>query len=199
MLRDERVDQVVLVDIDKEVLSVCKKFMPSMSTSLDDPRVEVCIQDATKYVKETPERFDVVILDLTDNGLDDEMETKIFGEEFYMNLRKIILDNGVIAQQTYSPYSCNEKLAFEVKVFKNTANKVCYGFVPVPSFPNGNIGILFGRVCKGIDDVYCNLDSPIHLINKKKAVDMGLKCYYNQFHESCCVLPLYFTNWFHSL
>ena len=201
LLKDSRVERITLVDIDEEVLNTSKEFIKSMGDSLDDGKVNILICDASVYVQSCSETFDVIIIDLVDDGEEDEspMNFDIFGKEFYGKLRELIKDGGVLAQQTYSPYSNDKLLAAEVELFRCAADQLCYGFVPVPSFPNGNIGILFGRVVKDGETTGTQLRTPSYVITADRAKEMNLRCYYDEFHESCCTLPLAFRDWFYNL
>ncbi len=65
VLRHNTVKRVVMVDIDKEVIDLCKKYLPDHSQgAFDDPRVELLHTDAKKYLEETKTKFDVIIIDL---------------------------------------------------------------------------------------------------------------------------------------
>ncbi|HAA47956.1 MAG TPA: spermidine synthase, partial [Synergistaceae bacterium] len=66
ILKHQSVKRAVLVDIDEEVIKASRDFFPSLSCSLDDPRVEVRPMDALEYIKNQKGRFDVIIVDSTD-------------------------------------------------------------------------------------------------------------------------------------
>ena len=61
------VDRVVMVEIDGEVVSLCRKHLPSLSNgAFDDPRLDLIIGDGAKFVENSDETFDVIIIDSTD-------------------------------------------------------------------------------------------------------------------------------------
>ena len=61
------VDRVVLVDIDGEVVRLCREHLPSIcGGAFEDPRTELVIGDGIDFVRETELRFDVIIVDSTD-------------------------------------------------------------------------------------------------------------------------------------
>ena len=61
------VERVVMVDIDRELVELCKKYMPQWSEgAFDDPRAEVVYGDARAWLEEHEEEFDLVISDLTE-------------------------------------------------------------------------------------------------------------------------------------
>ena len=197
LLKDSRVEEIILVEIDKKVMEVCKKHIPSMGQYLDYKKVKVIVGDAKEYIKTCDDKFDVVILDVTDYAISDsDEENQLLGKDFYSQLKQIMNDGGVISYQAFSPYQNNDLLKTEIENMRAGAGMICYGYVPVPSFPNGMIGILFGRITKEIDKTYKRLDIPVFKISPKKAKDMGLRCYYDRYHESSCTLPLEFCSWF---
>ena len=61
ILKHSSVNKAVLVEIDERVVEISKKFLPTISNALDDPRAKVVIEDGIKYVKENKNQFDVII------------------------------------------------------------------------------------------------------------------------------------------
>jgi spermidine synthase len=71
VLRHPTVEEAVMVDLDGDVVSLCREHLPFYSDgAYDDPRAEVVIDDAWRYLRERAgkRRFDVIIGDLTDPG-----------------------------------------------------------------------------------------------------------------------------------
>src|SRR4030042_3664010 len=57
--------KVVMVDIDQQVVEICRRSLPTIhQNSFDDPRAEIRFTDARKYLEETNNTFDVIIIDL---------------------------------------------------------------------------------------------------------------------------------------
>lgn len=66
-LRDPRVEEVVLVEIDRMVIDACREHLPRLHRgSFDDPRSKICVGDALAYLESSPRLFDVVLIDLLD-------------------------------------------------------------------------------------------------------------------------------------
>ena len=56
-----------MVDIDNDVIKVCKKYLPEYHAgAFDDKRAKVYNTDARKWLAESKEKFDVIIIDLTE-------------------------------------------------------------------------------------------------------------------------------------
>ena len=67
MLKHKGVESITLVEIDPDVIEFSKKWFPDVSQgSFDDPRVNVVIADGSKYVEETSDKFDLILIDSSD-------------------------------------------------------------------------------------------------------------------------------------
>lgn len=67
VLRDTRVAQATLVDIDALVVEACRQHLAELQRgSLDDARARVVIDDARTFLARSTEQFDVALVDLTD-------------------------------------------------------------------------------------------------------------------------------------
>jgi len=99
VLRHKTVQRVVMVDIDGELIEICKKFLPQWSAgAFDDPRTELIIGDGRKFAEECREKFDVIIVDLSD-PLQDSPAVYLFTKEFYSALKNCLTPNGCMAIQ----------------------------------------------------------------------------------------------------
>jgi len=130
------IDQIDLVEIDKEVIEVCKKYLSAIGgNAWDNPLLKIHIEDGKKWVSQIPdETYDVIIIDSSDpigpaKGL--------FNKEFYTNCRRILKNDGVLAAQSESPYSFFEIHIETVKLLKNVFDFAdpIYGSMPI--YPSG--------------------------------------------------------------
>jgi len=104
VLRHGTVEEVVMVDIDGELIEICKKYLPEISTgSFEDPRVRLVVGDGRRYVEECAEDFDVVIGDLTDPLAGGGPSTYLYTREFFTMTRSILRDGGIFVTQATSP------------------------------------------------------------------------------------------------
>jgi len=102
VLGHSTVKRVVMVDIDKEVPDICKKFLPSLGQdSFEDSRVELLHIDAMKYLDETQQKFDVIIIDLTE-PLEEGPAYLLYTQEFYQGLKEKLTQDGLVALQSGS-------------------------------------------------------------------------------------------------
>lgn len=114
------VQRAVIVEIDEAVVRAAKKFLPSICrNAFDDPRTHLIIGDGAAFVRDTDQKFDVIIVDSTD-PLGPSMP--LFGETFYRNAARILRRTGLLVRQTGSafmqgPTELRSALARASKVF----------------------------------------------------------------------------------
>ncbi|MFO7774115.1 MAG: polyamine aminopropyltransferase [Dehalococcoidia bacterium] len=99
VLTHKTVKKAVMVDIDKEVVNICRRFLPSWhQNAFDDPRTEVHFADARKYLEESGTHFDVIIIDLVD-PLEEGPARLLYTREFYQTLKHRLGRDGIMAVQ----------------------------------------------------------------------------------------------------
>jgi spermidine synthase len=99
VLRHRTVERVLMVDIDEEVVARCKEMLPEWHRgSFEDPRVEVRFMDARRYLEETDERFDAMVIDISE-PLEESPAYLLFTKEFYEIVHARLTDGGIIALQ----------------------------------------------------------------------------------------------------
>lgn len=101
VLRHKSVRECVLVEIDAMVVEACKKFIPQTAAALADPRARVLIEDGVKFLAETKEKFDLIIVDSTDPI---GPAAPLFGPEFYASVRAALTEDGIVVAQGESPF-----------------------------------------------------------------------------------------------
>ncbi len=100
ILRYRTVKKAVMVDIDGEMITCARKFLPTFHAgAFDDGRVQLVIEDGRKYVERTLERFDVIIIDVND-PLENGLSNKLFTLEFYQILAERLKTNGIVVVQS---------------------------------------------------------------------------------------------------
>jgi spermidine synthase len=101
VLRHPSVESCHLVEIDRMVVDACREHIPQTASALDAPRAKVTIADGVRFVAETRERFDLVIVDSTDPI---GPGAPLFGEAFYRDVHRVLADGGIVVSQAESPY-----------------------------------------------------------------------------------------------
>ena len=102
VLRHKTVTRAVMVEIDGEVIRLCKEFLPNIAgDAWNDPRADVIVGDGIDYVKRAPDAsFDVIIVDSTDPIGVGEV---LFTDEFYQNCARILTPRGLVVNQCGVP------------------------------------------------------------------------------------------------
>ncbi len=95
------VEEVVMVEIDRVVVEACQKYLGTIGTAWDDPRLELIIGDGLEYVsREDLPPFDAILLDHSDPVGPAE---GLFNEAFYRNCKRRLSPSGVFCLQSESP------------------------------------------------------------------------------------------------
>ncbi len=91
VLRHDRVERVLMVDFDRQVVDACQAYLPGLG-AWDDPRLQVRHRDFLGTVAETPGSWDVVLVDLTDDGLEPAL-----GPDALRTVERSLAPGGVVA------------------------------------------------------------------------------------------------------
>ena len=99
ILSHNTVKRAVMVDIDSEVIDICRRFLPSFHQgSFEDSRLELHCVDAKEQLQRSQEKFDVIILDLPE-PIEEGPAAQLFAREFYEFLREKLTPQGTICLQ----------------------------------------------------------------------------------------------------
>jgi len=99
ILRYPSIRRAVMVDIDGEVVELCRQHLPEMHRgAFDDPRSELRHEDARAYLERTGERFDLITIDLVE-PLEEGPACLLFTKEFYSLIRDRLTPGGVMTMQ----------------------------------------------------------------------------------------------------
>ena len=95
VLSHKTVTRAVMIDIDRDVIATCKKYLPQHSQgAFDDNRTELHHVDARDYLAQCTESFDVIIIDLPD-PIEEGPAYLLYTQEFYQLVRNRLTDNGI--------------------------------------------------------------------------------------------------------
>lgn len=99
ILRYPSITRAVMVDIDGEVVELCKTHLPEMHRgAFDDPRSEIRHEDARAYLEKTEDRFDFITVDLVE-PLEEGPACMLFTQEFYTLVRDRLTPGGTMTMQ----------------------------------------------------------------------------------------------------
>jgi len=181
------VDRALEVEIDQAVVEVSLRWLPEISGgAYSDPRAELKIQDGVRFVAETRERFDVILIDSTDPV---GPAAGLIAEEFLQHARRALAPGGLLAMQSGSPIALTREWLATVRAFSHVfpITKPYLGYVPI--YP----GMLWSWVI-GSDEL-----DPVRLdeVTTNARLDLmraGLRLYTPAVHRAAFALPPFIRN-----
>ena len=179
------VKRAVMVDIDDEVVALCRKFLPDHSRgAFEDGRTELLHADAREYLAKSGEQFDIIIIDLPD-PLEAGPAYLLYTREFYQLAWERLTADGIMCVQSGSA-ALTELLNFTAvnTTLKSVFPIVCPYGVDIPSF-GGPWG--FCLASPGLDPV---LLSPAEVDARISARGLkNLRFYDGLTHQGLLSLP----------
>jgi spermidine synthase len=182
LVRYDTIEHIDMVEIDEEVVHVCREFLPQTACKLDDPRVHLHFEDGLKFVRTRQNEYDLILVDSTDPFGPGE---GLFTREFYGNCFKALTEQGILINQHESPYYADDARAMQ------RAHRQIQSVFPVstvyqfhlPTYPSGHW--LFGFASKGLH--------PVEDLQAEAWNALGLETeYYNtELHKGAFALPNY--------
>ena len=139
------IESIDLVEADKDVVLLSKRFLPFTSCKLRDRRVSVWFEDGLRYVRGKKAEFDLIIVDSSDPYGPAE---GLFTREFYGTCFKALRDDGILINQHESPfYAAHQKSVRDAHRHIATEFPVSTVYqCHIPSYPSGHW--LFGFASK---------------------------------------------------
>ncbi len=99
-LAHESVERVTMLDLDQEVVELCRRYLPQHhGGSFDDTRVSLYHQDAREYLASSSETFDVMVMDLVD-PLEAGTAYLLYTEEYYRIAKSRLNPGGILVTQS---------------------------------------------------------------------------------------------------
>ncbi|MBS0625956.1 MAG: polyamine aminopropyltransferase [Verrucomicrobia bacterium] len=180
VLRHQTVQKAILVEIDGSVIERSQLYLPSLSNgAFSDPRASVVVDDGAKYVKETTEKFDVIICDSTDPVGPGKV---LFTPEFYGDCKKLLKKDGIFVNQNGVPFLQKDELSLTLNNRQPHFKHVGFYVAPVPTYVGGFMA--FGWAS---DKSY---RTPKKVLQERMARVKGKMVYYTpDIHLSAFALP----------
>ena len=115
VLKHPSVEKATLCEIDRSVIDLSLQHYPQIANgAFDNPRADVVIADGLKYVAETTERFDAIIVDSSEPiGPSAVLHTP----EFFADCKRALKPHGILVTQNGLPFLCPDQLAGTTRIF----------------------------------------------------------------------------------
>lgn len=186
VLKHPTVESVLTVDLDPEVVALCKEHLPTWGMgSLDDPRVEQRVEDIMVTLADAaPGSFDVILLDITD-PITDGPSAALFSTKFFALVERALADDGIAVLQAGELDPIDLRVARTIhSTLKAVFPWVAFAHSYVPSFHSL---WAFALVAKGERaKVPADLEARIERVGRAK-----MKVYTPTSHRAMLELPPY--------
>ena len=183
ILKHPSVAEVVVVDLDEEVIEVCKKYLPEWHQGIfEDKRVKIFFEDGRNFLKRA-DNFDIIILDLPEPA-ENSSALMLYTREFYELVYKRLKDDGIVVTQAASTAVHN------LNIFSSIARTLIQVFpvvrpytVNVPSFFTPWGFILASKKTDPHHIASQDIDIKLHSMKD------SLKFYDHETHQNIFSLP----------
>jgi spermidine synthase len=184
VLMHSSVDRALEVEIDQAVVEVSLRYLPGISGgAYNDRRTELKVQDGIKFVAETTERFDVILIDSTDPV---GPAAGLLSRSFLQDARRALAPGGLVGMQCGSPVSQAREWLATARAFKRAfpIARPYTGYVPI--YP----GMMWSWII-GSDEV-----DPVRLdeVSTNARLDpmrSSLRIYNTGLHRAAFALPTF--------
>ncbi len=176
------IESIDMVEVDKDVVTLCMVHMPFTACKLQDPRVHMYFEEGLRFVRTKKNEYDLIIVDCADPYGPSE---GLFTREFYGTCFKALHDDGILINQHESPFYNSHSLTVQ-KAHKQIAMTFPLSMVyqcHIPSYPSGHW--LFGFASKKYH--------PLEDLKAKawNALEIRARYYNTDLHEGSFYLPTY--------
>lgn len=136
LFKHPTIERIVLVELDEKVLDIARKHLQAVHRgSLDDPRLEIRIEDGLRYVADAFAagniRFDLIVLDLTDPVGPAEA---LYQRPFLEQCRALLTEEGALSLHLGSPVFQPERVSELVRRLRGTFQVVRPYFLYIPLY-----------------------------------------------------------------
>lgn len=180
LTRYPTIEHIDMVEIDRQVVDVCRQYLPQTAGKLDDPRVHLYYEDGLRFVRQMENEYDLILVDSTDPFGPGE---GLFTKEFYGNCYQALTEQGILINQHESTYYLADAVSVK-RMHKGIGSIFPVAAVyqtHIPTYPSGHW--LFGFASKGLH--------PIHDLKAEQwnALGLATKYYNTNLHVGCFALP----------
>lgn len=183
-LKHKSVKRAVMVEIDGQVIEVSKKYLPKIcGKAFSDKRAEVIVGDGAKFMAETEERFDLVIVDSSDPI---GPATVLFESPFYRNCKRVMKPRAILVNQNGVPMMQGPEVTSTYRLHKKIFKQNGFYAAAVPTYICGFMTLGWAA------DWDIRKVSPAVLEKRMKASQIkGLKYYNPAVGQAAFALPNY--------
>jgi len=177
-------EHVTEVELDGGVVDVSKQYLSNIcGQAYDDPRTELVIGDGAKFVAETSQRYDVILVDSTDPIGPGAV---LFTREFYADCKRCLNPGGVLVTQNGVPFVQADELRSSVAHFRSLfADSAAY-VISCPTYALGFMALGWAT-----DDTDLRRQSQETIQARFDALGIDTQYYNPAIHVASFALPNY--------
>ncbi|MDR0225993.1 MAG: polyamine aminopropyltransferase [Burkholderiaceae bacterium] len=187
LLRHACMEQVVVAELDEAVVQAARTHLhPVHAGAFDDPRLQLRIGDGMALVEEGAQRFDLVLMDLTDP---DTPASPLYADAALDRMRGVLAPGGALVLHLGSPVFHGGQVAGLVASLRQRFAIVrCYGlYIPL-------YGAYWGLAVAS-DSLDATAVPPARLRHRLAEPGLqGLRYYNAEVHSALFALPNYYRD-----
>ncbi len=174
--------RATMVELDPAVVEMSREHLPRLSAgAFDHPCTNLLFADGAKYVAETDDRFDVIIIDSTDPLGPAEI---LFSEAFYADCKRCLKPGGILVTQNGVPMTQAEELTTSMRRLRRHFAEVSCYLAPVPTYFGGHMA--FGWATDHAAHRTVSLQA---LTERHRATELNTRYYNPAIHQAAFALP----------
>jgi spermidine synthase len=180
-LKHPEILAIDLVEIDQLVAQACLKYTPYLSEGILNEKVNCCFEDAVRFVKQSKNRYDIILVDSTDPI---NVGEGLFTREFYKNCYKLLTSEGILVAQSETPFWTPGLISGIAKKLKTAFSNVHFYQVSIPTYPSGCWSfVLASKKYHPVRDFR---------MRRYRELNLKLKYYNDALHSATFNLPTFF-------
>jgi spermidine synthase len=192
VLRHKSVEKAWMIDIDQRVVELCDKYMPEWHRgAFKDPRVTLLFEDGRKFLENSKEKYDVIIIDIPE-PVEEGPAYLLYTEEFYRIVSDHLNEDGVIALQ--SGCSAVKELRCLAAINKTLHKVFPLVYSWAANIPSFDIPWSFTMASKTTDPRKLKREDVNRILLERGVT--GLRNYDGETHEGLFFVPKYIRDAF---
>lgn len=182
LIKHSAIESIHLCEIDPAVISAVCQHMPFMPAGcFSSDKLHVHNADGREYLLEHAAQFDVIITDSSDPV---GPASSLFEEEYYERISKALRSGGVMCCQGENMWLHQDLIHQVMTACRKYFRTVAYGYVSVPTYPAGQIGLLLAS-----KDQHVDFSRPCKQLSQTEMNEMSLRYYSPEIHTAAFTLP----------
>jgi spermidine synthase len=186
LLKHPSLQNVVLAELDEAVVDASRQHLQRIHQgALNDPRVDVRIMDGAAFIDATDERFDLVLLDLTDP---ETPAGALYTQAFFERCKRVLTPQGALVLHLGAPFYEAEQVTELATALRATYRNTAFYGLHIPLY--GAYWAL-AVVSDGLDPTAL---TPAQVQQRLEQRGIGQLQYYNcAIHGALFALPTYYA------